>query len=406
MGLAILVSTNVLKTLHLDTGSKLVLMVLDGLGGLPHPNTGLTELESARTPNLNELARQGIVGLSEPIGPGITPGSGPGHLSLFGYDPVASNIGRGALSALGIGLRLNSNDVAVRLNFCTLDQDGNVEDRRAGRISTEKNRELIATLSQIAVGDIEIKLETESQHRAVLVLSGEGLHPGVQETDPQMVGVPPLEPTALAPAANRTATLLQEFLDGVRRLIGESQPANFVLMRGYAGLPRLESIEDIYGVNAACVASYPMYKGLASVAGMTVLDTGNTVPGQMAAIRHHWDNHDFFFFHYKATDALGEDGNFEGKVSAIEEADALIPNLLQLDPEAIVVTGDHSTPARLRQHSWHPVPFLLYAKHLIPDKAVEFGERSCGSGSLGLFSARRTMSLLSGYGGRLKKFGA
>ena len=401
-----LISTSALKTIHLDAGGKLLLVVLDGVGGLPHPKTGLTELESAHTPNFDELARAGVVGLSEPVGPGITPGSGPGHLALFGYDPIAGNIGRGALSALGIGLKLSPQDLGVRLNFCTIDQDGNVADRRAGRIATELNRELVAALAEIEIDGVEIELATESQHRAVLVLRGPGLHPAVRETDPQLVGMPPLEPVALEPAAERTAALLQEFLEGVRREIGDRQPANYILMRGYAGLPALESVGEIYGLDPACIASYPMYKGLATVAGMTVLETGDTLLGQVAALKNHWDAHDFFFFHFKATDSLGEDGDFEGKVAAIEEVDAIIPDIIGLGPAAMVVTGDHSTPARLRQHSWHPVPFLLHAEHVVPDAAAEFGERACGAGSLGVFPARNTMSLLVGYGGRFKKFGA
>ncbi|MBQ36551.1 MAG: phosphoglycerate mutase [Gemmatimonadaceae bacterium] len=399
-------STSALKSLHIANEGKLILLVLDGLGGLPHPDTGLTELESARTPNLDLLAREGIVGLSEPVGPGITPGSGPGHLALFGYDPIAGNIGRGALSALGIGLDLAPEDIGVRLNFCTIDGDGNVADRRAGRISTDLNRGLVADLSAIEIDGVEIELATESQHRAVLVLRGAGLHPAVRETDPQLTGVPPLAPDALAPEAAATEAILRRFLDGVREVIGDRSPANFVLMRGYAGLPALESLEEIYGVRSACVAAYPMYKGLATIAGMAVLDTGDTFPGEVAALQRHWDDYDFFFFHFKATDSLGEDGNFDGKVAAIEEVDAAIPEIVRLGPAALAVTGDHSTPARLRQHSWHPVPFLLHAEHVVPDAATVFGERACGSGSLGIFPARNTMSLLAGYAGRLKKFGA
>ena len=401
-----MIPTSALKSLHLANDGKLILIVLDGLGGLPHPDTGLTELESARTPNLDLLAREGIVGLSEPVGPGITPGSGPGHLALFGYDPIAGNIGRGALSALGIGLDLAPEDIGVRLNFCTIDGDGNVADRRAGRISTDLNRGLVADLSAIEIDGVEIELATESQHRAVLVLRGAGLHPAVRETDPQLTGVPPLAPDALDPEAAVTEAILRWFLDGVRKVIGDRSPANFVLMRGYAGLPALESLEEIYGVRSACVAAYPMYKGLATIAGMEVLDTGDTLPGEVAALQRHWDDYDFFFFHFKATDSLGEDGNFDGKVAAIEEVDAAIPEIVRLGPAALAVTGDHSTPSRLRQHSWHPVPFLLHAEHVVPDAATVFGERACGSGSLGIFPARNTMSLLAGYAGRLKKFGA
>ena len=384
----------------------MVLVVADGLGGLPHPKTGKTELETARTPNLDLLAADSLTGLSVPVGPGITPGSGPGHLALFGYDPISSNIGRGALSALGIGLPLSAQDVAIRLNFCTLDAGGNVADRRAGRIETELNRKLVAELSDIRLDGAEVEMATESQHRAVLVLRGEGLSPLVQETDPQKTGVPPLPPDPLAPEAERTSALLGGVLEQVRARIGAKSPANFVLMRGYAGLPRLDPMSRLFGVRPACVASYPMYKGLATVAGMTVLETGNTLRGQIDALRKAWGDFDYFFFHYKYTDSFGEDGNFDGKVAAIEELDAAMPSIVDLDPEVIVVTADHSTPAVLKQHSWHPVPFLLKAKAMLPDAVTEFSERACMRGGLGTFPAQNTMSLMLGYAGRLAKFGA
>ena len=319
----------------------MVLVVADGLGGLPHPKTGKTELETARTPNLDRLAADSLTGLSVPVGPGITPGSGPGHLALFGYDPISSNIGRGALSALGIGLPLSAQDVAIRLNFCTLDAGGNVADRRAGRIETELNRKLVAELSDIRLDGAAVEMATESQHRAVLVLRGEGLSPLVQETDPQRTGVPPLPPDPLAPEASRTSALLRGFLEQVRARIGRKSPANFVLMRGYAGLPRLDPMSRLFGIRPACVASYPMYKGLATVAGMTVLETGNTLRGQIDALRKAWGDFDYFFFHYKYTDSFGEDGNFDGKVAAIEELDAAMPSIVDPDPEVIVVTADH-----------------------------------------------------------------
>ncbi len=387
-----------------DTG-KMVLLVIDGLGGMAHPQSGLTELEAARTPNLDALAAAAATGLSVPIGPGITPGSGPGHLALFGYDPIASNIGRGALSAIGIGLGLGPGDLGVRLNFCTLDGDGNVADRRAGRIPSQLNRELVAELSGHDIG-YPYELATESAHRAVLVLRGKGFSDRIRETDPQAVGVPPARPDPLARDAAQTAAVLDRFLAVVAERIGSLEPANFVLMRGYATRPQLVPMRETWGIQGACAASYPMYKGLAAIAGLDVLDTGDTFPGQLQAVSDAWSDYDFFFVHYKPSDAAGEDGDWEGKSRAIEEVDAALPGLLDLGPAAIAVTGDHSTPAALRQHSWHPVPLLIAGRQALPDRVENFGERACNGGGLGHLPARAVMPTLLATAGRLVKFGA
>ena len=302
-----------------------MLLVLDGLGGLPREPGGPTELEAAATPNLDRLAAEGQSGLSQPIGLGITPGSGPGHLALFGYDPVGSNIGRGALSALGLGLRLDAGDLGVRLNFCTLDDRGRVVDRRAGRIETGLNRALVEKLNKIEIPGVELEFATESQHRAVLIVRGAYLSPAVQETDPQAVGVPPLEPEPLTAAAQHASAVLRSVIEAVRDCLGSESPANFVLMRGYAGLPELESLNSLYGLQAVCLATYPMYKGLARVAGMSVVDGLESADEQMAALGAAWDDHDYFFVHHKAPDARGEDGDFDAKAAAIEEMDRRLP---------------------------------------------------------------------------------
>ena len=396
----------ILKDLAQAGDQRMVLLVIDGLGGLPHPDSGRTELEIANTPNLDALADAGITGLSVPVAPGITPGSGPGHLSLFGYDPISSNIGRGALSALGVGLPLSRDDVAIRINFCTVDSDGNIADRRAGRIPTELNEELVDELSSIELDGASFDFVTESQHRAVLVLHGPGLNPMIRDTDPQRTGVPPIAPDPLEPGAELTSEHLKNFLSQVSDRIGRREPANFTLMRGYAGLPDLEPMSELYSVRPACVASYPMYKGLATVAGMTVLETGDTLDGQVSTIAARWSDFDYFFFHYKYTDSFGEDGDFDGKVGALEEIDGVIPSILELKPEVLVVAGDHSSPAALKAHSWHPVPFVLRANALVSDGVATFSERACSAGVLGRFQAQETISLMLGYAGRLAKFGA
>ena len=401
-----MVDSALLQSLAQPAQTKLVLLVLDGLGGLPREAGGPTELEAARTPNLDRAAAEGQTGLSQPIGPGITPGSGPGHLALFGYDPVASNIGRGALSALGLGLRLDAGDLGVRLNFCTLDDRGNVVDRRAGRIETGLNRALVEKLNKIEIPGVELEFATESQHRAVLILRGAYLSRSVQETDPQAVGVPPLEPVPLSPSAQHTSAVLRLVLEAVQDRIGEESPANFVLMRGYAGLPELDSLDSLYGLQAVCLATYPMYKGLARVAGMAVVDGLESAAEQMTALETAWDDYDYFFVHHKAPDARGEDGDFDAKSAAIEEMDQRLPDLMALGPDVLVVTGDHSTPSVLRQHSWHPVPCLFRGVRVLPDTVVRFGERACGQGSLGLFPAQSIMARMLAHGGRLQKFGA
>ena len=400
------VDPDLLRSLVQPAQTKLVLLVLDGLGGLPREPGGPTELEAADTPNLDQLAAEGQTGLSQPVGLGITPGSGPGHLALFGYDPVASNIGRGALSALGLGLRLGAGDIGVRLNFCTLDDRGRVADRRAGRIDTGLNRALVGKLNEIEVPGVELEFATESQHRAVLIIRGPELDPAVRETDPQAVGVPPIEPEPLTQSAVRASEVLGAVLAAVRDCIGSESPANFVLMRGYAGLPSLDTLNSLYGLYPVCLATYPMYKGLARVAGMAVVDGLDSADEQVSALAAIWDEHDYFFVHHKAPDARGEDGDFDAKAAAIEEMDRRLPALLELGPDVLVVTGDHSTPSRLRQHSWHPVPCLFRGEGVLPDTVGTFGERSCAQGSLGVFPAQSIMTLMLAHGGRLQKFGA
>ncbi|MBI4505301.1 MAG: 2,3-bisphosphoglycerate-independent phosphoglycerate mutase [Chloroflexi bacterium] len=388
------------------TPGKIVLFVLDGLGGLPRPDTGRSELETARLPHLDALAARGICGLIDPVSPGITPGSGPAHLALFGYDPVRYQIGRGVLSALGIGFPMGPNDVAARMNFATLDADGHITDRRAGRISTETNRALVEKLRTIRLPAVEVFVETESQHRAVLVLRGEGLSDRVADTDPQRVGVPPEPARALAPEAERTAELVRAFVAQAGELLRDDRPANALLLRGFADLPDIPRFPDVYGMRSAAIAVYPMYRGLARLLGMDVLDPGPTVADELALLRERWDAYDFFYVHVKAPDLKGEDGDFDGKVAVLEEIDQQVPTLVALGPEALAVTGDHSTPALLRGHSWHAVPFVLVARTAFADEVRAFDERAALRGGLGRFSALHVMPLLLAHAGKLTKYGA
>ena len=387
--------------------TKTVLLVMDGLGGLPHPQTGRSELQSARTPNLDRLAAQSDLGLSVPVATGVTPGSGPGHLALFGYDPLQFDIGRGVLEAVGIDFELGPSDVAARGNFCTLAADGTITDRRAGRVASERSAPLVERLRAIDVGEgVELFVEPVREHRFVLVLRGDGLDARASETDPQGLGVAPLRSEPLDPAARGTAAAINRFVAGALPLLADAAPANGLLLRGIAQVPRLPQIEEVWGIRPASAAIYPMYRGLAKLAGMTPLGKPASFADQMAALREHWDAHDYFFVHYKKTDAAGEDGDFDAKVGAIEELDAQLPALLDLQPDVFMIGGDHSTPATMAAHSWHPVPFLLRSSYVRPTPDATFDERACARGSLGTFPAVEVMPLAMAHAGRLAKYGA
>ncbi|MDY7039703.1 MAG: 2,3-bisphosphoglycerate-independent phosphoglycerate mutase [Chloroflexota bacterium] len=392
--------------LHIAGQSKILLLVMDGLGGLPMEPGGQTELEAAHTPNLDALSRDGICGLSVPVGPGITPGSGPGHLALFGYDPLRYKIGRGVLEACGIGFPLQKQDLAARGNFCTVDSEGRIADRRAGRIPTEKGEELVAMLRQITLPGVEIFVEPVKEYRFVLVIRGEGLVDDLTETDPQQLGVPPLPVKALSPRAEETAALVNEWIARARQILAEQRPANMVLLRGLSKEPGLPQMGDIYGLRPAAIATYPMYRGVAQLVGMEVLATGDSIEDEVATLKAHWENYDFFYFHVKKTDSAGEDGDFDRKVSIIEHVDEVLPEMLALKPAVVIVSGDHSTPALLKAHSWHPLPTLLWSPYCRPDRATQFGERECMNGGLGIFPATDLLPLAMANALRLTKYGA
>jgi 2,3-bisphosphoglycerate-independent phosphoglycerate mutase len=395
-----------MKKLSRTSPSKIVFLIMDGLGGLPHPKTGKTELESARKPSLNRIARDSLCGLIDTVSPGITPGSAPGHLAIFGYDPVKYNIGRGVVEALGIDLALKPDDIAARGNFCTVDAEGIITDRRAGRLSTEKNTELCRALNKIAINGAEISVLPVKEHRFVLILRGEALSPELADSDPQQAGLAPKKVEALSPQAQRTAEIANEFLSQARSLLRGETPANMVLLRGFSRRPDIPHIPEIYKLKPAAIATYPMYRGLARLVGMQVLPGGENITEQLNSLHHYYADYDFFFVHFKTTDARGEDGDFWAKVQAIEELDNALPGLLSLDPEVLIITGDHSTPATLAMHSWHPVPFMLKSKWCRPDNVAEFSERACLAGGMGRFPATEIMPLAMANALKLDKFGA
>jgi 2,3-bisphosphoglycerate-independent phosphoglycerate mutase len=386
--------------------SRIVLVVMDGLGGLPHPETGKTELESARKPNLNRIARESICGLIDPVSPGITPGSAPGHLAIFGYDPVQYHIGRGVLEALGIDLELKAGDIAARGNFCTVDDRGIIMHRRAGRISTDKSTVLCRLLNDISIEGVEISVLPVKEHRFVLILRGTDLSPELADSDPQQIGKAPREVEAISPQAGKTAKIANEFVSQAGGLLRGRTPANMVLLRGFSRQPHIPSISEIYKLKPAAIAMYPMYRGLARLVGMKILPGGESMTDQLNSLHRHYAKHDFFFIHYKNTDARGEDGDFQAKVQAIEELDRALPGLLSLEPDVLIVTGDHSTPATLGMHSWHPVPFMLKSSWCRPDNVTEFSERACLAGGMGRFTATEIMPLAMANALKLAKFGA
>jgi 2,3-bisphosphoglycerate-independent phosphoglycerate mutase len=383
---------------------------MDGLGGLPREKGGKTELETASTPNLDKLAKEGSLALLDPIGPGMTPGSGPAHLALFGYDPIEDNVGRGILSALGVDFAVTGKDVCARLNFCTLDAEGNVTDRRAGRIPTDLNEKLCQKLlDNITLSDgIEFFMKTESEHRALLVIRGNNLGGNIDDTDSQKTGVPPLEAVGHDEPSKKAAKHVNEFLAKAREVLKDDAPANFILARGFAKHEPLPTMEERFGLKCAAVAQYPMYRGLARLVGMDVLPRPDTYEAMFQQLTDHYNDYDFFFVHFKKTDSYGEDGNFDAKVGVIEEVDKWVKKLDQLNPDVLLVTGDHSTPALLSGHSWHPVPALLHASNGLNrvDQTTAFGETQCSQGGLGRMLMKNIILEALAIAGRIMKFGA
>jgi 2,3-bisphosphoglycerate-independent phosphoglycerate mutase len=396
----------VLRALAVRTDSKLILVVIDGLGGLPV--RGKTELEAAKISNLDRLASKSISGLIDPISYGITPGSGPSHLALFGYDPLQYEIGRGVMEALGIGVTLTQDDLTARGNFATVDERGIIVDRRAGRIPTEKNREICEFLKNEIkeVEGVRTSVYSGREHRFVLVFRGEGLRDDLTDADPQKDGLQAKGTEALSQEARRTAEVVNFYLKKANEALRPFHPANAILLRGFSKIPHLPTMSDRFKLRPAAIATYPMYRGLARLAGMEILETGETLREEAETLKKYFDRYDFFYLHFKKTDSAGEDGNFKMKVKVLEEIDRLIPSILKLKPDVLVITGDHSTPSLLKGHSWHPNPILLLSKYIRPDGIRRFTERHCQKGQLGRFPAVHILPLMLANGLKLKKFGA
>jgi len=399
------------KDLARPNGKKIVYVIMDGLGGLGDPDSGETELQVAHTPNLDHLAKQSSCGLLETVGPGITPGSGPGHLALFGYDPFKWTIGRGILSALGIDFPLQKGDIATRINFASTDTQGNVIDRRAGRIDDKTNHRLCNKILNHINLEIngEIYLKTVSRHRAVLILRGKNLGGDVTDTDPQRTNVPPVDPKAKDESSQKTADLIIDFIAQVEEVLSGEKKANTILFRGFDKYNPIPTLYDRFGLSGLCVAEYPMYRGLSRLLGIDLTKPPAGLKAAFEQFRLSYldaEDKDFFFYHIKDTDSSGEDGDFSRKVEILEEIDRLMPLILDVHPDVLVVTADHSTPSTMGRHSWHPVPVLIHSGFSRVDDVNAFNESSCLHGSLGIRPGLHLMGLALAHAGRLRKYGA
>ena len=400
-----LISSDAARPLAIETDSRIVMLVIDGLGGFPN-ESGKTELEAAATPTLDRMAAESAIGLIDPLGRGITPGSGLGHLALFGYDSFKHDIGRGAIAASGIGKILKPGQVAARLNFCT-EKDGLIVDRRAGRIPTEKCAELCDVLNtSIKIPGVTIEVAPVMDYRAVVIFDGDGLSINIADTDPGVVDQPAKPVATTADGADGMAQVVQQFIAQAKRALASLEPANMILLRGFAERPEFPSMQECYKLRPACIATYPDYRGVAKMIGMDILPTGHEIADEFDTLEEHWHNYTFFFLHVKKTDSLGEDGDFDGRVKKIEETDRQIPRLLALKPDVVAVAGDHSTPAVFKSHTWHPVPVMVWGKNARPDASTSFGETAAVAGGLGRFPGAELMLQVLGDAGKLKKMGA
>jgi len=397
-----------IDSLVVKNSTKIIFLIMDGLGGLPMGERDQTELEAAKTPNMDALASKSVCGLLDPVGYGVTPGSGPAHFALFGYNPIKNNIGRGILEAAGIDFPMTERDLLIRINFATIDKNGVVIDRRAGRIDNETNKRICGKLQDKIrkISDVEVIFEPVREHRALLALRRDRLREEIQETDPQKTGIPALPPKALIPEAEETSGILQKLIDKAKEVLSDEEKANMLLLRGYSTFRRYPYLSERFGLNALAIATYPMYRGIARLLGMVIGPQPDSLKGEIMALRENYGKYDFFFVHVKATDSRGEDGNFDAKVKVIEEVDSLVPMVTDLKPDVLVITGDHSTPAALASHSWHPLPVLLCSATARPDRVKLFGERDCISGGLGRMPTVHLMGLALAHAGRLEKFGA
>ena len=390
-------------------GKKIVCLVMDGVGGLPHRGTGKTELETANLPHLDALAARSSGGRMQMVDPGVTPGSGPAHLALFGYHPFHIEFGRGALEALGSEFDLQRGDVAARANYATLDADGIVQDRRAGRPPDAENKRLCQKLIEGfggSVGDVALSILPGKEHRFTVVFRGPGLDASLNDNDPQREGKPLLDIVPQVPEAKRAAGIVADFLSRAREILGDEAAANGMLLRGFSSLPQVTPFVEKFGLRAGAIAAYPMYRGVASLVGMEVLGAPKNWDEELSVLEANFNDYDYFYVHYKGTDAAGHSGDFDQKVKHLETVDASLGRIEKLGPEVLIVTGDHSTPCIHKEHSWHPVPTLIHSPLALPRLDAVYTERSLFFGDLGIFPATQLLPLALAHASRMNKFGA
>jgi len=410
--------------------SKVLIVLLDGLGDRPSRSlNGMTPLQMAHKPGLDELAAEGITGIMDPVAPGIPVGSDTGHLSILGYDPYRYYTGRGPLEALGAGMDLRPGDVAFRVNFATVGDDWTVIDRRAGRISTEEARALGEAIREMAAGfDSEFRFEFLStvEHRGVLVMRGDGLSDEVTDVDPHREGVKAEmpRPRSQTPEAERTARELERFLRRAREVLESHplnvervkkglRPANAILPRGAGKMPKLPSLRERFGVSSVVIAGGALYRGVCRAAGMdvrivpTATGTLNTdLNAKFNAAFESLRTYDLVFLHIKGTDTASHDRNPAVKASFIEKVDReLRARIDQLQDVVVCVTGDHTTSSIDGRHHGDPVPILIWGEGVRRDKVVRFDEVSCADGALGRIRGLDVMNVLMDLVGRVEMFG-
>ena len=396
-----------------ETESRIVLLVIDGVGDIPHPDHGFkTPLEVAKTTNLDKLAKKSVLGRLVPVHYGITPGSGPGHLGLFGYDPRNYVLGRGVMEALGLDIQLFPSDVAARGNFVTLDSNGTIINRRGGkgdeRLKTEETARRVELLTSKVdkILSIEILVTGGLDHRFVAIFRGREMRSNMTDSDPQKEGQPILKIRALDSNSQISAQIANEFILRANRALADYEYGNGIVLRGFSKRPNWPSMKQRFKLNCCAIAEYPMYRGLAQVLGMDKVSAGPTPKEAFQAYVDNYKKYTFFFIHVKKSDSYGESGQFENKVKVIEEVDAALPTLFEKMPECLVITGDHSTPVYMKSHSWHPVPLLIHSDVCGADQAKKFTENECNIGGLSTFPSRHLMNVILANAGKLSKYGA
>ena len=404
---------------------KTFFVICDGLGDRPIPKLGRkTPLEYAKTPNLDAIARRGIIGAMNTIDIGVRPGSDTAHMAIFGYDPHVYYTGRGPFETAGLRMEHKDGDICFRVNMGTVDDTLHIIDRRAGRIGDTSA--FARELNGMKIDGVEFFVKAGTGYRMGMIMRGKKLSTHITDIDPGHVGkgVRMCEATDDTSEAKRTAKILNTFVSRAHKLLKRMPvnidrqknglpQANYLLVRGAGVYPKLPRFFDKYGLRAACFAGAGLYKGIARLIGMDVVH----VPGATGkpdsnirakvetAIKHRKD-YDFFFIHFKGADSCGEDGDVEGKIAYIEKIDDAVAPLLKLKNSLVVITADHSTPCTIKSHSADDVPIVIMGDEVRDDDVHEFSERTCAKGRMGHIKGMHVMPIILDLMGIAEKFGA